>query len=198
MAAFGLILLAKLVNVLLPIAYKKIVDALTAHPGAVLVVPVLLILGYGIIRVVASATTELRDMIFAKVQERALRLISVQVLEHLHELSLRFHLDRQTGGLSRAIERGTEGVESLLTYLAVQYCADFPGACARHGRAVALSQLWARRLYLCCRAWLWRLYRRSDEMADEIPPRDERAGPRSQYARDRQPAQFRNRQIFRQ
>jgi ATP-binding cassette subfamily B protein len=117
MAAFGLILVAKLVNVLLPIAYKKIVDALTAHPGAVLVVPVLLILGYGIIRVATSATTELRDMIFAKVQERALRLISVQVLEHLHDLSLRFHLDRQTGGLSRAIERGTEGVESLLTYL---------------------------------------------------------------------------------
>ena len=116
-AAFALILVAKLVNVLLPIAYKEIVDSLTARPGLVLVVPVLLIVGYGIIRVATSATTELRDMIFAKVQERALRLISVQVLEHLHDLSLRFHLDRQTGGLSRAIERGTEGVESLLTYL---------------------------------------------------------------------------------
>ncbi len=116
-AAFALILIAKLVNVLLPIAYKKIVDALSGHPGAIVAVPVLLIVGYGVIRVVASATTELRDMIFANVQERALRLISVQVLQHLHELSLRFHLDRQTGGLSRAIERGTEGVESLLTYL---------------------------------------------------------------------------------
>jgi ATP-binding cassette subfamily B protein len=115
--AFALILIAKLVNVLLPIAYKNIVDALTVHPGAVLVVPVLLIVGYGVIRIATSATTELRDMIFAKVQERALRLISVQVLEHLHDLSLRFHLDRQTGGLSRAIERGTEGVESLLSYL---------------------------------------------------------------------------------
>jgi ATP-binding cassette subfamily B protein len=78
---------------------------------------VLLIVGYGVIRIATSATTELRDMIFAKVQERALRLISVQVLEHLHDLSLRFHLDRQTGGLSRAIERGTEGVESLLSYM---------------------------------------------------------------------------------
>jgi ABC-type transport system involved in Fe-S cluster assembly fused permease/ATPase subunit len=115
--AFALILVSKLVNVLLPIAYKEIVDALTAHPGVVLVVPVLLIVGYGVIRVATSATTELRDMIFAKVQERALRLLSVQVLEHLHDLSLRFHLDRQTGGLSRAIERGTEGVESLLTYM---------------------------------------------------------------------------------
>ncbi len=116
-AATGLIILAKLVNVLLPIAYKRIVDALTVHPGVVLVVPLLFIAGYGVIRVLSSATTELRDMIFAKVQERALRLISVQVLAHLHELSLRFHLDRQTGGLSRAIERGTEGVESLLSYL---------------------------------------------------------------------------------
>jgi len=116
-SAIALIFVAKLVNVLLPIIYKRIVDALTAHPGAALTVPLLLILGYGVIRIASSATTELRDMIFAKVQERALRLISLNVLAHLHELSLRFHLDRQTGGLSRAIERGTEGVESLLTYL---------------------------------------------------------------------------------
>ncbi len=68
-------------------------------------------------RVASSATTEIRDMIFAKVQERVLRLISVSVLKHLHDLSLRFHLDRQTGGLSRSIERGTEAIESLLTYL---------------------------------------------------------------------------------
>lgn len=117
LSAVALIFVAKLVNVLLPIVYKRIVDALTAHPGAVLTVPLFLILGYGVIRVASSATTELRDMIFAKVQERALRIISLNVLAHLHELSLRFHLDRQTGGLSRAIERGTEGVESLLTYL---------------------------------------------------------------------------------
>ena len=116
-AALALILVAKFVNVLLPIAYKKIVDALSTHPGVALVIPASLIVGYGLIRIASSATTELRDMIFAKVQERALRLISVQVLQHLHELPLRFHLDRQTGGLSRAIERGTEGVESLLTYL---------------------------------------------------------------------------------
>ena len=78
------------------------------------------------IRIATSATTELRDMIFAKVQERALRLISVEVLEHLHDLSLRFHLDRQTGGLSRAIERGTEGIEFAAHLSAVQYRADLP------------------------------------------------------------------------
>src|SRR5438105_7763400 len=115
--AFALIVAAKLVNVLLPIAYKRIVDALSGHPGVALAIPALLILGYGIIRIASSATTELRDLVFANVQERALRLISLDVLKHLHELSLRFHLDRQTGGLSRAIERGVGGLESLLTYL---------------------------------------------------------------------------------
>ena len=78
--AFALILTAKLVNVLLPIAYKGIVDALSGHPGVVLVIPALLILGYGIIRIASSATTELRDLVFANVQERALRLISLDVL----------------------------------------------------------------------------------------------------------------------
>ena len=116
-AAFALIVAAKLVNVTLPLVYKWVIDALTTRPRAVLVVPVALIVGYGLVRVVSSATTEIRDMIFAKVQERALRLISVSVLKHLLDLSLRFHLDRQTGGLSRAIERGTESIESLLTYL---------------------------------------------------------------------------------
>ncbi len=115
--AFSLILIGKLVNVALPIVYKRVVDALSMGPGAVLVVPVALIVGYGLVRVASSATTEIRDMIFAKVQERALRLVSVGVLEHLLGLSLRFHLDRQTGGLSRSIERGTESIESLLTYL---------------------------------------------------------------------------------
>ena len=115
--AFALILVGKLVNVLLPIVYKIVVDSLTTRPGALLVVPIAMIAGYGLVRVVSSATTEIRDLVFAKVQERALRLVSVSVLKHLHDLSLRFHLERQTGGLSRVIERGTDSIESLLTYL---------------------------------------------------------------------------------
>ena len=115
--AFGLIIAAKLVNVTLPIVYKKVVDALSMGPKAAIVIPIALIVGYGLVRIASSATTEIRDMIFAKVQERALRLVSVSVLKHLLDLSLRFHLDRQTGGLSRAIERGTESIESLMTYL---------------------------------------------------------------------------------
>jgi ATP-binding cassette subfamily B protein len=115
--SLSLIVVAKVVNVLLPIVYKEIVDALSMGPRAAIVVPVALIVAYGVVRIASSATTELRDMIFANVQERALRLVSVGVLRHLLDLSLRFHLDRQTGGLSRAIERGTESIESLLTYL---------------------------------------------------------------------------------
>ena len=116
-ASFAFILLGKVVNVILPLVYKWVVDALSTGPRAAIVVPMALIIGYGVVRIASAATTELRDLIFANVQERALRLVSVSVLKHLLDLSLRFHLDRQTGGLSRAIERGTEAIESLLTYL---------------------------------------------------------------------------------
>jgi ATP-binding cassette subfamily B protein len=116
-AALSLIFVGKLVNVALPIVYKWVIDAISMGPRAALAVPIALIIGYGLVRVISSGTTEVRDMIFAKVQERALRLVSVSVLKHLLDLDLRFHLDRQTGGLSRSIERGTESIESLLTYL---------------------------------------------------------------------------------
>jgi ABC-type transport system involved in Fe-S cluster assembly fused permease/ATPase subunit len=116
-AAFVLIVVGKLVNVTVPIFYKYVIDALTARPDAVVVVPLGLILGYGVIHVAASAIDEIRDLIFSKVQERALAIVSVGVLGHLHALSLRFHLERQTGGLSRTIERGTNAIEFLLGYL---------------------------------------------------------------------------------
>jgi ATP-binding cassette, subfamily B, heavy metal transporter len=115
--AFALVGVAKVANVLVPLLYKIVVDALSVAPNAAVTVPVAIVLGYGIIRVIALATDEIRDWIFAMVQERALRLVSVSVLKHLHSLSLRFHLERQTGGLSRAIERGTEGIEFLVSYL---------------------------------------------------------------------------------
>jgi len=115
--AFALVAVAKVASVLVPLLYKLVVDALSATPNAAIAVPVAIVLGYGLIRVIALATDEIRDMIFSKVQERALRLVSVSVLKHLHGLSLRFHLERQTGGLSRAIERGTEGIEFLVSYL---------------------------------------------------------------------------------
>ena len=117
LTAFALVGIAKVANVLVPILYKLVVDALSMAPNAAITVPVVIVVGYGILRVIALATDEIRDWIFSKVQERALRLVSVSVLKHLHSLSLRFHLERQTGGLSRAIERGTEGIEFLVSYL---------------------------------------------------------------------------------
>jgi len=116
--AMVLLVLAKVANVVVPVFYKQAVDALT--PGnavaAALSVPVLLIVAYGVARALALAFGELRDAVFARVAQRAIRQVALKTFRHLHALSLRFHLERQTGGLSRSIERGTAGIEFLLTF----------------------------------------------------------------------------------
>ncbi|MBI4809274.1 MAG: ABC transporter ATP-binding protein/permease [Nitrosomonadales bacterium] len=111
-----LLVLAKLANVVVPLALKEIVDAVS-QPQAMLVLPVFLIMGYGLLRLFSTLFGELRDALFAKVTQRAIRRVALQVFEHLHNLSLRFHLERQTGGVSRDIERGTRGISFLLTFL---------------------------------------------------------------------------------
>lgn len=111
-----LLVLAKLANVVVPLALKEIVDAVS-QPKAMLVLPVFLILGYGLLRLFSTLFGELRDALFAKVTQRAIRRVAAQVFSHLHSLSLRFHLERQTGGVSRDIERGTRGISFLLTFL---------------------------------------------------------------------------------
>ncbi|APT57829.1 MAG: ABC transporter ATP-binding protein/permease [Azospirillum brasilense] len=114
---------AKVANVYVPMAYARAVDALTPHAtaaggmAAIAAVPVALVFGYGLLRVASSLFAELRDAIFVKVQARAARRIALQVFQHLHALSLRFHLDRQTGGLSRVIERGTRGINFVLDFM---------------------------------------------------------------------------------
>jgi ATP-binding cassette subfamily B protein len=117
-ASLALLVVAKLTNVLVPVAFGRAVDAL-AHQGAtgVAVVPVAVVLAYGLVRLLASGFNELRDAIFAKVQGNAMRRIALEVFQHLHRLSLRFHLDRQTGGMSRVIERGTRGMTFVLDFL---------------------------------------------------------------------------------
>ena len=115
--ALGLLVLAKGANVVVPIFYKYAVDALAAETGAVLAVPVGLLVAYGLARVMAQAFGELRDAVFAKVAQRSIRLAGLSAFRHLHRLSLRFHLDRQTGGVSRAIERGTKGIEFVLAFM---------------------------------------------------------------------------------
>ncbi len=119
---------AKVANVYVPVLYKYAVDALDgggkagassggADATSLIVVPVGMIVAYGLVRVLSSAFGELRDAVFAKVAQRAIRTSALGVFEHLHALSLRFHLDRQMGGLSRAIERGVKGIEFLLSFM---------------------------------------------------------------------------------
>ncbi|MFG6465298.1 ABCB family ABC transporter ATP-binding protein/permease [Roseateles sp. BYS87W] len=110
---------AKLSNVGVPLLLKQLVDALDLKPGApeaVLVVPLGLLMAYGALRLLTSLFTELRELVFAKATEGTARSISLQVFRHLHALSLRFHLERQTGGMTRDIERGTRAVHSLISY----------------------------------------------------------------------------------
>jgi ABC-type transport system involved in Fe-S cluster assembly fused permease/ATPase subunit len=111
-----LLVLAKLTNVAVPLVLKSIVDAMS-KPQAMLTIPVFLVIGYGLLRLFSTLFGELRDALFAKVTQRAIRRVALQVFEHLHNLSLRFHLERQTGGVSRDIERGTRGISFLLTFL---------------------------------------------------------------------------------
>jgi len=107
---------AKVANVTVPILLKHIVDALdgTRHP--VLVMPIALFFGFGVLRLAAALFGELRDLIFARVTQGAVRRIALKVFRHLHSLSLSFHLDRQTGGVSRDIERGSRGITFLLNF----------------------------------------------------------------------------------
>ncbi|MCA0303116.1 MAG: ABC transporter ATP-binding protein/permease [Proteobacteria bacterium] len=114
--AMVLLVAAKVTNVYVPVLYKHAVDALGEPTAQAVAVPVVLILAYGVARIVAQAFGELRDALFAPVSQRAIRNIALEVFRHLHALSLRFHLERQTGGLSRVIERGTSGMEFLIRF----------------------------------------------------------------------------------
>jgi ABC-type transport system involved in Fe-S cluster assembly fused permease/ATPase subunit len=115
LAAIAFLIAAKLINVYVPVLYKQAVDALSGPELVVL--PVALVLGYGLARILAQAFAELREAIFARVEQHAVRLVGLSTFRHLHRLSLRFHLERQTGGMSRAIERGIRGVEFLLSFM---------------------------------------------------------------------------------
>jgi ATP-binding cassette subfamily B protein len=112
------LVVAKAANLGVPIMLKKIVDAMSINttPQLLLVVPASLIVAYGALRLSASLFAELRELIFSKVTEQAVRRIGLQVFNHLHALSLRFHLTRQTGGMTRDIERGTRGIQSLISF----------------------------------------------------------------------------------
>jgi len=115
--ALVLLVLAKVANVSIPLILKEVVDALDASRNPTLVLPLALILAYGAARITSTVFGELRDAVFAKVTQRSIRRIALKVFRHLHALSLSFHLDRQTGGVSRDIERGSRGVSFLLNFM---------------------------------------------------------------------------------
>ena len=118
MLALAALVLSKVANVGVPLVLKDIVDALDlGGRDLTLVLPLGLLLAYGALRMTAALFNELRDALFARVRHGAMRKVSLRVLEHLHRLSLRFHLERKTGGISRDLERGTRSVSSLLNYM---------------------------------------------------------------------------------
>ena len=119
MAALAFMVAAKAANVSVPLLLKELVDSLSLQPGSpqtLLVVPVALLLGYGALRLSTSLFTELRELVFAKATHGTARTIALETFQHLHALSLRFHLERQTGGMTRDVERGVRGIESLISY----------------------------------------------------------------------------------
>ena len=119
LVALACLVTAKLANIGVPLVLKSLVDALALEPGdprSVLVVPVAILIGYGLLRLSITLFTELREFLFYPVAARIARRVSLEAFEHLLQLSLRFHLERQTGGVSRDIERGSRSIQALLNY----------------------------------------------------------------------------------
>ncbi len=119
LAALTCLIGAKLANVGVPLVFKSIIDQMSIRPDnphAILVLPLVALVAYGALRLSTTLFTELREFLFARVTQRAVRTIALKVFRHLHALSLRFHLNRQTGGMTRDIERGTRGVSSLISF----------------------------------------------------------------------------------
>ena len=114
-AALGCLVAAKVANVGVPLVFKEMIDGLSASQQA-LALPALLLAMYGALRFSTAMFTELREILFARVTQRAVRQVALEVFRHLHSLSLRFHLERQTGGVSRDVERGSRSISSLISY----------------------------------------------------------------------------------
>ncbi|MGE5152586.1 MAG: ABCB family ABC transporter ATP-binding protein/permease [Bdellovibrio bacteriovorus] len=115
--ALACLVLAKVANVGVPLVLKQIVDVFEGRQGQVLILPLTLLLAYGALKLSSSLFNELRDVVFARVRYRAMRRLSTRVLEHLHALSLRYHLERRSGAISRDLERGTRSVATILNYM---------------------------------------------------------------------------------
>ncbi len=112
--ALACLVLAKVANVGVPIVLKQVVDSLDAGRHATIGLPMALLLAYGILKLASSLFNELRDAVFARVRYRAMRHLTIRTLTHLHDLALRFHLERKTGAISRDLQRGAASLSTLL------------------------------------------------------------------------------------
>ena len=196
--ALAFLVAAKLANVGVPLVLKEVVDSLDPQTG-----------GAGgaaraarrLRRCCGFSTTlfaELRDVVFVRVAQRAIRRVALSVFRHLHSLSLRFHLERQTGGVSRDIERGTRGISTLLSLHAVLDHPGDPRVRPGGGGAAREVRLALRRDHVRRGGGLHRLHDPGDRVAHRDPPPRQRARLEGQHARHRQPAQLRDGQVLRQ
>lgn len=111
------LVVAKVASVAVPLLLKQIVDSLDSARQPILILPLALLFGYGALRLASALFSEMRDAVFAKVTQHSVRRVALKVFRHLHALALRFHLERQTGGISRDIERGSRGISFLLSFM---------------------------------------------------------------------------------
>ena len=201
-ATLALLLIGKFVTVAVPYAFKWATDGLVGHSAAHRIFgfvagPLALTLLYGLLRVAMAALTQARDAVFAAVAMNAVRRLANDVFVHLHLLSLRFHLERMTGGLTRILERGRDAIETIVrtvVLVATPTAVEFLLILAvflvqfdwRYTLTVAVDDRGLYGLHLHC-----------DQLAHQYPPNDERERYRRQYQGDRQPAQLRDREIFR-
>jgi ABC-type multidrug transport system fused ATPase/permease subunit len=172
LAALAFMVGAKLANVSVPLLLKDLVDSLSFKPGdpaAVLVVPIGLLVAYGLLRLSTSLFTELRELVFAKATQGAARSIALQTFEHLHALSLRFHLERQTGGMTRDIERGVRGIESLISYSLYSIVPTLIEVTLVLTILAVKFDAWFAWITIAALGGLHHLYRDGDRMAYQVP-----------------------------
>ena len=157
----------------MPVLLKQIVDSLDRETAA-LFVPFALLVAYGLLRLSTTMFTELREFLFAKVTQRAVRKIALQVFRHLHALSLRFHLHRQTGGLTRDIERGQRGISTLISYALFSILPTLVEITLVSAILIA-NYDWTFMAITAGALALHRLHRRDHRVAHPFPAHDERA-----------------------
>ena len=190
MIALALLACAKLATVVVPILYKGMVDRFSDPTQLPVQLPLALLLGYGLLRVMSIAFAELRDAVFAKVAQRAIRAVALSTFRHLHNLALRFHLERQTGGLSRAIERGTKGIDFLLTFMLFNIIPTLLEIRLGVWDSLAFLQRLVRAGDVRHDHELHQLHTGGHGMAPQIPAAHERDRSGGKYPCDRQPAEL--------